>query len=58
MLVDFRTNNARVGIRGILVYGFHRFLPLIDGEQEEVDALFAKIERDRRHTDIELISNS
>lgn len=55
MLIDFRAHNARVGITGILLYGFRRFLQLIEGEQEEVDALFARIERDRRHTNIELL---
>ncbi len=55
MLVDFRAHNAKVGISGILFYGCRRFLELIEGEQEDVDALFGRIERDRRHTGIELL---
>lgn len=52
MLTGFRAHNQRVGISGLLLHSFGRFLQLIEGERREVDALFARIAKDRRHHDI------
>jgi len=48
-------NNARDGITGVLLYIGGYFFQLIEGEDEAIDRLFDKLQRDARHTDIVLI---
>jgi hypothetical protein len=43
------TNNMRDGITGLLVAGGHRFLQVIEGEDEVTRATLERIRRDRRH---------
>ena len=56
MLETFRAYNASVGVSGILIYSFGRFLQLIEGEKATVEALFASILKDGRHFDIDRIN--
>ena len=49
LLQQSRTNNARLGVTGILLYKERSFIQLLEGEQDAVKALYAKIERDPRH---------
>lgn len=44
-----RRNNARDGITGLLVVGTTRFLQLLEGPADAVDAAFARIRSDKRH---------
>jgi len=44
--------NLAAGISGILVYSGGRFLQVLEGEADAVESLFARIERDDRHTDV------
>ncbi|WP_019946446.1 BLUF domain-containing protein [Hymenobacter aerophilus] len=49
----WRTNNSRLGITGILLYSNEGdFMQVLEGEQAQVDALFAGIELDSRHRNI------
>lgn len=41
--------NARAGITGLLLYAGGRFMQVLEGEEEAVITLFAKISRDPRH---------
>lgn len=50
-----RINNGRLGITGILLYNSGNFMQLIEGEVEPVEALYAKINMDRRHTNPTLL---
>jgi len=45
-------NNMRDGITGMLVASGNLFFQLIEGPDEAIDALFAKIARDERHTNV------
>lgn len=56
--------NAREGITGLLLHGEHRHLPgipgafvqWIEGPEEAVRILYARIRQDSRHADIETIA--
>jgi hypothetical protein len=50
-----RINNPRNGITGILCHSNHIYLQLIEGGREQVNALYNKILRDARHTDVVLL---
>ncbi len=52
LLSEARTNNALHGITGILLSNPGHFVQVIEGEREEVDALFEKIARDTRHQQV------
>ena len=45
-----RTNNARVGVTGMLLYRDGDFMQLLEGEEQRVKALYEHIQRDTRHT--------
>ena len=44
-----RTNNARLGVTGVLLYWDQTFLQLLEGDRDKVAQTFASIRRDRRH---------
>jgi hypothetical protein len=44
-----RRNNARDGITGMLLYRDGYFIQALEGEEEAVNATYAKIARDPRH---------
>ena len=50
LLAQARTNNARLGITGLLLYGEGAFLQLLEGPREAVESLYATIREDPRHT--------
>lgn len=52
LLLDSRAYNAEHRITGLLIYHNHRFMQLLEGEREEVRALYSNITRDARHSDI------
>lgn len=52
LLEKSRANNQPLGITGMLVYRDGNFLQVLEGEAEQVDALFKKISRDPRHRGI------
>lgn len=45
-------NNKKKGITGVLLYSGGNFIQLLEGSKKEVEALFAKIRADKRHTNI------
>lgn len=49
-------NNARAAITGALVYDNHTFLQWLEGGPSDIRAIFKRIARDPRHTDIKLLS--
>jgi hypothetical protein len=55
LLASARENNARLGLTGMLLYAEGSFFQVLEGQADAVDALYAKIERDRRHDQMTLI---
>lgn len=49
ILKKARTNNARVGVSGVLVYDAGSFFQVLEGPEGTVAAVFRKIEADPRH---------
>ena len=47
-----RTKNLRLGITGLLVFADATFFQVIEGKEERVKRLYAKILVDPRHTNI------
>ena len=56
MLKKARTNNKQLGITGCLLYYHGEFIQYLEGNQVKVLELFDKIKKDKRHTNVELIS--
>ena len=50
-----RTYNHSVGISGSMVVGGNRFASMLEGEEQEISALFGRICRDPRHHAIVLL---
>ena len=48
-------NNPRQGITGILCHSDKSFMQVIEGGREKVNALYAKIMQDARHSDVILL---
>jgi hypothetical protein len=48
-------HNRKKGITGMLVYVQNRFIQILEGEKENVIALYEKIKQDQRHNNIHLI---
>ncbi|HEY9268920.1 MAG TPA: BLUF domain-containing protein [Methylotenera sp.] len=56
ILAKSRTNNRRNGLVGVLYFGDGAFFQCLEGDEDTVNTLFAKIEKDPRHKDVRLIS--
>lgn len=50
-----RTNNAKAGVTGALMYGAREFLQCLEGAREAVNATYARILRDARHADVVIL---
>lgn len=50
LLAQAQRGNAQRGITGALVYGDGQFMQIMEGEQATLEALYAHIKQDRRHT--------
>jgi hypothetical protein len=51
-----KKNNVELDVTGILISNRSSFMQVLEGEQKNVNAIYNKILKDPRHTDIELIS--
>ncbi len=58
LLLSARIRNREAGVTGILVYDAGWFLQVLEGEQTAVEATFAHIEKDPRHTDISVFNRA
>jgi len=55
-LITFsKKNNSKYGITGFLVFDNSFFLQCIEGKDEEVNSLMKNIEKDKRHSDMEVL---
>lgn len=56
ILLKADKNNRAKGISGLLLYSQNRFIQLIEARQKQtVEAQFAKISKDARHTHVEVL---
>lgn len=56
MLEDFRANNQRMDVTGLLLYdGKGAFIQVIEGDEPEISALFGRIKQDERHEQVHLL---
>lgn len=56
ILFESRRRNIQRGLVGVLYYGNGYFLQCIEGEKPSVDQLYAKLQKDIRHTDLQILS--
>jgi hypothetical protein len=52
-----RTYNAQHQLTGLLLYSDGQFVQLVEGSEEEVRALYARIQQDVRHTQVVTLSD-
>ncbi len=50
-----RTNNARVGVTGALMFNAGCFAQVLEGPQQAVEETFERIQQDERHGDVSLL---
>jgi hypothetical protein len=58
MLTTARKFNGDHDITGMMIYHARSILQVLEGPDEEIDALFLRIRRDPRHTALRLIARS
>ncbi|MDO6821328.1 BLUF domain-containing protein [Zobellia sp. 1_MG-2023] len=56
ILETARAFNSKHGITGCLIYHSGRFVQILEGPEEKVKYLYASIEKDNRHTKLNLFS--
>ncbi len=49
LLARWRATNVRLGLTGVLLYSEGNIMQVLEGEQEQVQALFSRIAADVRH---------
>ena len=52
ILNSARENNAERNVTGVLLYSEGTFIQVIEGDNDDVDAIFSKIETDTRHKNL------
>ncbi len=55
LLVTSQVNNRKSGLTGLLIYDEGQFFQWIEGEPDRLATMWDAIQRDQRHTNIELI---
>lgn len=55
ILAVSRRNNGRVGVTGALIYNRGTFGQVLEGPEGAVEETFARIEADRRHTEMQVL---
>jgi Sensors of blue-light using FAD len=56
ILLKSRTSNEKNGLVGVLYFGDGCFFQCLEGSEESVDTLYAKLQADVRHTDLKVLS--
>ncbi|NOU60890.1 BLUF domain-containing protein [Marinifilum caeruleilacunae] len=52
LLAEIRPKNLANGVTGLLLYNDEIFIQVIEGEQDTINSLYDRLEKDRRHTNI------
>lgn len=50
-----KRHNGERGVTGMLMYSAGKFMQLLEGEEADVEATFARVCQDPRHRDIEVV---
>lgn len=58
VLEQSRANNRNRRLVGVLCFGDGYFLQCLQGDSEDINALFDVLKKDTRHTDIKILSES
>ena len=58
LLTLARQRNAAINVTGLLLYHRQSFFQILEGEANDVMAVYARIERDQRHHRVLLLSRS
>ena len=58
ILAKSRANNRKNGLVGVLFFGDGCFFQCLEGEEEAVDTLYAKLLQDDRHKDLKIIARN
>ena len=58
LLEQARGRNMGDGLSGMLLYCSQSFLQMLEGDDEAVDATYARVEADDRHTNVRLLMNA
>ena len=58
LLSECLARNARCGITGALMFGDGRFLQVLEGPEDAIDAIFMRINCDCRHQNVRLLSRT
>ena len=56
ILATSRTNNARVGVTGALMFNAGCFAQVLEGPGAEVETTFERIQQDERHGEVSLLA--
>jgi len=56
ILASSRVNNARVGITGALIFNKGVFAQVLEGNLVELERTFERIQRDPRHSDVQVLA--
>lgn len=51
-----RTNNAFAGVTGALIFNSGIFAQVLEGSLRDVEATFERIQRDKRHGDVQVLA--
>jgi len=55
LLQECRQSNSKEGITGMLLYCGESFIQVLEGNEQDVDALFKVIKKDSRHTNVTIL---
>ncbi len=55
LAIEAQRNNAAKNITGLLLYSGRIFLQVLEGDYDQLNTLYAKIENDDRHRDMEVL---
>jgi hypothetical protein len=58
ILRQARKNNKMIDVTGLLIYSDLHFFQILEGEKKVVLELFSKISNDKRHSDIQILSEN
>lgn len=50
-----KRNNAKVGVTGVLLFSAREFLQCLEGSREGINQTYARIVRDPRHSDVQIL---
>lgn len=55
LLQECRDSNSKEGITGMLLYCGESFIQVLEGQEQDIDALFKVIKKDPRHTNVTVL---